>query len=177
MSKKYMRIYCNGEKIRSTGSSIEDIHRVLNEFGCYNFNQILNTFQNANGFATMNIKQGWSYVGKMLVPSDIELDVELRRKINNLVLYLDNQRSPHKICIHDMEHYFSFSVEIVKQHGKMKDVIDRFNLPIGLKIYFVDNIEYFEFVFNVNALALSRRPWNHLYHNTRRNIKIAKEKN
>ena len=76
-----------------------------------------------------------------------------------------------------MEHYFSFSVEIVKQHGKMKDVIDRFNLPIGLKIYFVDNIEYFEFVFNVNALDLSRSPWNHLYHNTRRNIKITKEKN
>ena len=57
MSKKYMRIYCNGEKIRSTGSSIEDIHRVLNEFGCYDFNQILGAFQNANGFTTMNIKQ------------------------------------------------------------------------------------------------------------------------
>ena len=163
MSKKYMRIYCNGVKIRSTGSSIADFYRILNRFGCYSFNQIIDSFRNANGFVMLDIKEGWSHVGKMVIPSDVGLNVELTKMIRDLALYLDNQRQPHKICIYDKCHHFSFSVEIVKKHGKVKEVVSRFNLPIGLKIQFIEGVKYFEFFTNVSLLDLVYAPWQRLY--------------
>ena len=163
MSKKYMRIYCNGKKIRSTGSSITDFYNILNRFGCYSCNKIIDSFRNANGFVVLDIKEGWTHVGKMLIPSDVGLNVELTKMIRDLVLYLDNQRQPHKICIYDKSHYFSFSVEIVKKHGSIKEVVSRFNLPLGLRILFIDGIKYFELFTNLSLLDLTYAPWQRLY--------------
>ena len=49
--------------------------------------------------------------------------------------------------------------------------------PVAKKILNAMGIKYFELFTNLSLLDLTYAPWNHLYHSTRRNIKITKEKN
>ena len=163
MSKKYMRIYCNGEKIRSTGCSNKDIYKILNEFGCYDYIKLLNEFcfgTDVVDFVEFDIKYMYHVIGTMLIPYNTSVNVDLAKKIKNLILYLDSQKITHRHCIIKDEYRFEFSVEIVKKHGKEKEVIDKFNLPIGLKIQCIEGKKYFEFFTNIDFLNFQRCPWD-----------------
>lgn len=139
MSKKYMRIYCNGIKIRSTGSSMKDIHRTLQDFGCCDIDNIISVYQDTDMLRPMNtLDWNGSHIGGILIP--IGLTPMAENIIRDLVLYLYNQSNLARVSNDNPMHQsFIFSMEIIKKRKNTKQIIDCFDLPIGISIQRLSN--------------------------------------